>query len=83
MRINTQLKSTSTNHTKSDILTKGSVMLPVDWDKNWFTVYEVAPYDEYYYWLFICKDHYEQYLALWHISSLDIYIYIYISFRHV
>ena len=32
--MNTQFKITFTNYTKSDISTKGSALLPVDWDKN-------------------------------------------------
>ena len=34
IRINTQLKDTSTNYTKSDTITKRLVLLPVDWYKN-------------------------------------------------
>ena len=34
MLINTQFKNKLTNYTKSDILTKRLVSLPVDWDEN-------------------------------------------------
>ena len=34
MRIKTQFKNTLTNYSKSDILKKRLVLLPVDWDEN-------------------------------------------------
>ena len=34
IRTNTEFKNTLTDHNKSDILTKRSVLLPVDGDKN-------------------------------------------------
>ena len=34
MAIKTQFKNTLTNNTKSDIIIKSLVLLPVDWDKN-------------------------------------------------
>ena len=46
IRINTQFKNTLTNYTKSDILTKRLVLLPVDWDNFFLTIYEAAPYNE-------------------------------------
>ena len=56
MRINTQFKKTSTDYTKPEILTKILVLLLVDGDKNIFTIYVAAPYDEWDYWLFIGKN---------------------------
>ena len=34
IRLNTHFKSNLTNYTKSDMLTKILVLLPVDWNKN-------------------------------------------------
>ena len=45
--IDKQIKNTSTNYTKSDILTNNLVLLPIDWDKKGLLcIYEAAPYDE-------------------------------------
>ena len=33
-RIKTEFENTSTNYNKTDTLTKGSVLLPVDWDES-------------------------------------------------
>ena len=45
--IKTQFKNTLNNYTKSDILTKRLVLLPVDWDANsLLCIYEAAPCDE-------------------------------------
>ena len=63
---NTQSKNTLINFTKSDSLTKRSVLFPVDWHKNGFLfterVYVMNKIKDY--WLFIYKNIYELYLAL-------------------
>ena len=54
--VNKHFKNVLTNYTKSDILTKRFVLLPVDWDKNGLLhIYEAAPYNEYHYCLFIAR----------------------------
>ena len=55
--INAQYKNSITDYTKSDILAKTLVLLPVDWDKNsLICIYKAAPCDEQDYWLFIGKN---------------------------
>ena len=64
MRINTQFKNTLTNHTKSDILTKRLVFLPVDWDENDLLLTKWLNKTKKRLSVVHSKNHFEQYLAL-------------------
>ena len=59
-----QFKKTSFNLTKSDVLTQTLVLLPIEWN-NKRDYYLKSPSDDLCYKIFICKDHYEQFLDLW------------------
>ena len=77
-KINAPFKNTSTNNTKSDVLTKTLVFLPVDWDKNTLLFTKLLNLMNKFIGFSQTRIFMNSFQFLVRINRIYIYIYIYV-----